>query len=180
MIREHQPRHQLSRVNLLLGAGVLLLAFAGCGAESGGPATGSTSTAPTPDATAGTPEASASPGDEATADSQLTVIVSAGDDVEPVTYELACAAGAPVGESALPDPAAACAVLAAHGDLIKTEPDPDAMCTMQYGGPETAVVTGTLDGEQIDASFSRENGCEIDRWSMFEPLLGTPGGTGAL
>lgn len=177
MIREHQPRPRLSRMNLLLGAGVLLLAVAGCGAENGGPAPGSTSAAPTPEATAGTPEASASPGGGATADSQLTVIVTAGDDVEPVTYELACAAGSPVGESALPDPAAACAVLAEHGDLIMTEPDPDAMCTMQYGGPETAVVTGTLDGEQINASFSRENGCEIDRWGMFEPLLGTPGGT---
>lgn len=180
MIREPQHRHHLSRVNHLLGAGVLLLALAGCGAEGGGPAPGSTSTAPTPEATTVTPGPSASPGDGATPDSQLTVIVTAGDDVEPVTYELTCAAGSPVGESALPDPAAACAVLAEHGNLIMTEPDPDAMCTMEYGGPETAVVTGTLDGEQIDASFSRENGCEIDRWSMFEPLLGTPGGTGAL
>jgi len=80
----------------------------------------------------------------------------------------------------LPDPAAACAVLAEHGDLVAAEPDPDAMCTMQYGGPETAVVKGTVAGEQVMASFSRENGCEIDRWTMFEPLLGTPGGTGTL
>ena len=37
-------------------------------------------------------------------------------------------------------------------------------CTMIYGGPQTATVKGVLDGEQIDASFSRQNGCEIDRW----------------
>ena len=172
MISEHYPRHPLSPVNLLLGAGIVLAALAGCGAESGDPATQTTSTAPPPEASA--------PPDGATAESQLTMMVTASDDVEPVTYELACTAGAPVGESSLPDPAAACEVLAEHGDLIMTEPDSGAMCTQQFGGPETAVVTGTLDGEQINASFSRENGCEIDRWAMFEPLLGTPGGAGTL
>ena len=37
-------------------------------------------------------------------------------------------------------------------------------CTQQYGGPETATVKGTLDGKEIDAKFSRVNGCEIARW----------------
>lgn len=37
-------------------------------------------------------------------------------------------------------------------------------CTLIYGGPQTATIKGVLDGEQIDASFSRQNGCEIDRW----------------
>jgi FlaG/FlaF family flagellin (archaellin) len=48
-------------------------------------------------------------------------------------------------------------------------------CTQQYGGPETATVTGTLHGEAIDAKFSRVNGCEISRWEQATPLLEAAG-----
>jgi len=52
------------------------------------------------------------------------------------------------------------------------EPTPTmTACTQQYGGPETAVVTGTLRGEPIDARFSREQGCEISRWEAVVPVL---------
>jgi len=51
----------------------------------------------------------------------------------------------------------------------------DVACTQQFGGPETATVTGTLHGEKVDASFSRENGCEISRWQDVEPLLAAAG-----
>lgn len=44
-------------------------------------------------------------------------------------------------------------------------------CTMIYGGPATLRVRGTLNGKQISTSFSRENGCEIERWGTIEPLL---------
>ena len=48
-------------------------------------------------------------------------------------------------------------------------------CTQQYGGPETAAVTGTLHGEAINAKFSRVNGCEISRWEEAAPLLEAAG-----
>lgn len=178
MSSEHLSRRPSTPQVVLAGAGLILLLLTGCGAESGGTPLGSATGEPTtrPPTTAPDPSASVHPA----ADAELTVVVTAGDDAEPVTYELTCAAGAPVGESALPDPAEACVVLAEHGDLVAAEPDPGAMCTQQYGGPETAVVKGTVAGEQVMASFSRENGCEIDRWTMFEPLLGTPAGTGTL
>jgi hypothetical protein len=48
-------------------------------------------------------------------------------------------------------------------------------CTQQYGGPETATVTGTLHGDTIDAKFSRVNGCEISRWEQAAPLLEAAG-----
>jgi hypothetical protein len=52
------------------------------------------------------------------------------------------------------------------------EPTPaDTACTQQYGGPEKATVRGTLRGEEVDASFSRENGCEIARWEDAQALL---------
>jgi hypothetical protein len=44
-------------------------------------------------------------------------------------------------------------------------------CTQIFGGPETATIKGTLHGETIDATFSRSDGCEIDRWKNVEPLL---------
>jgi hypothetical protein len=50
-------------------------------------------------------------------------------------------------------------------DAKDFEPTPPmTACTQQYGGPETARVSGTLRGEPIDARFSREQGCEIARW----------------
>ncbi|NOJ60587.1 hypothetical protein [Arthrobacter sp. 260] len=184
MISDRLTRRQLSRSSFLVGSGLVLLVLAGCGAESGGTAPGTATGSPTATTQSETPAPSGQPtpdpSDTATgnaaADAQLSIVLTAGEGAEPVTYELACEAGEPVGDSALPDPSAACDVLATNGDLIMDEPAAGAMCTQLYGGPETAVVTGTLNGNAVDASFSRDNGCSIDRWAMFEPLLGTSGG----
>ena len=88
--------------------------------------------------------------------------------------------GASAGESATltcdptggthPRPEAACTVLAEQPDALEPVPA-DAACTQIYGGDETAAVTGTLRGQPVDASFSRENGCEISRWDALDPLL---------
>ncbi|WP_245654449.1 SSI family serine proteinase inhibitor [Streptomyces violens] len=48
---------------------------------------------------------------------------------------------------------------------------PDAVCTMQHGGPATAHVTGRWAGRPVDATFKRDNGCEIGRWDKLVPLL---------
>jgi hypothetical protein len=45
-------------------------------------------------------------------------------------------------------------------------------CSQIYGGDQKATVKGTLKGDPIDASFSRENGCEIARWNRLSWLLG--------
>ncbi|MFD7916980.1 MULTISPECIES: SSI family serine proteinase inhibitor [unclassified Streptomyces] len=45
------------------------------------------------------------------------------------------------------------------------------ICSMQYGGPATARITGTWNGYKVDATFRRTNGCEIRRWDELEPLL---------
>jgi hypothetical protein len=39
--------------------------------------------------------------------------------------------------------------------------DPARACTQQYGGPEKAHVTGTLDGEPVDVTLARTDGCGI-------------------
>ena len=51
----------------------------------------------------------------------------------------------------------------------------DVACTLQYGGPQTATVKGTLRGKPVDARFSRENGCEIGRWQAAAALLEAAG-----
>ncbi|MCL6738584.1 SSI family serine proteinase inhibitor [Streptomyces neyagawaensis] len=46
-----------------------------------------------------------------------------------------------------------------------------AVCTMMYGGPATAHVTGTWAGRPVDARYDRGNGCEIARWDALVPVL---------
>ena len=75
-----------------------------------------------------------------------------------------------------PDPAAACAALAAKGATAMPAVDKDMMCTQQFGGPQTAKITGTWKGEAVNASFSRTNGCEISRWQALKGLLPEAGG----
>jgi hypothetical protein len=63
---------------------------------------------------------------------------------------------------------------AALGDMKADvfEPVPGNLaCTQQYGGPETAKVTGTFKGRPVDAEFSRVNGCEIARWEKMSPVF---------
>ncbi|WP_331770275.1 subtilase-type protease inhibitor (plasmid) [Embleya sp. NBC_00888] len=99
----------------------------------------------------------------------LTVTVA--DNPEGViTYTLACH---PAGGSH-PEPQAACARLDATttGGRDPFAPVPaGAHCTMIYGGPATARISGTWAGRSIDATFKRVDGCEISRWDNLVPVL---------
>ena len=48
---------------------------------------------------------------------------------------------------------------------------PDTACTEIYGGPDVLKVEGVLNGQTIDATFTRANGCEIERFDRFVPML---------
>ena len=72
---------------------------------------------------------------------------------------------------AAPEDSAACRELAALDPKV-LEPVPgDTACTLQFGGPETATVEGTLRGEPVDTELSRVNGCEIARWEDASAFL---------
>ena len=78
-----------------------------------------------------------------------------------------------------PDADAACAALldAASQDPSPLDPVPaEQLCTEIYGGDQTAVIEGTVDGEPVSAELSRINGCEISRWDALLPVLVEPGG----
>ncbi|MGH9212150.1 MAG: hypothetical protein ACRD2C_15905 [Acidimicrobiales bacterium] len=76
------------------------------------------------------------------------------------------------------DPAtaeAACALLRDDAEarrLLVDGPDPNLLCTEMYGGPEVARVRGEIDGQAVDATVDRVNGCGIAAWDTLGALFG--------
>ena len=89
-----------------------------------------------------------------------------------VTWTLRC--GPPRGT--LPRPEAACRRLARGGPTVFAPVPKNIVCTEIYGGPQKARVIGAVGGRRIWATFTRENGCHIDRWNRLSPWLLPPGG----
>ncbi|MEU6278157.1 SSI family serine proteinase inhibitor [Streptomyces populi] len=101
---------------------------------------------------------------------RLTVTVHGAGDGADGTFELECH---PAGGTH-PHAAEACARLdrmTTWGKDTFAPVPPDSLCTMVYGGPATAHVTGTWAGRPVDARYDRSNGCEISRWNALEPVL---------
>ena len=123
-----------------------LLALAGCGAESG--------------------EGDGSaPGNDAPR-TQLTIRVDRdGDGPEPAEQvQISC-----------PGEDRACDAAEALRPADFEPPADDIACTEQFGGPQTATVSGTLARRQVDGRFSRQDGCAIARWDKVAPLLEAAG-----
>jgi hypothetical protein len=96
---------------------------------------------------------------EPAATTQLRVEVT-GAGPDPISVELSCETADPCEQRRLDRLAA----------VVKPD-DPDQACTLQYGGPERAHVTGTLEGKRVDVTVGRTNGCEIaDYEALFEAL----------
>lgn len=69
-----------------------------------------------------------------------------------------------------PNRARACRRLASLPSPFRPVPK-DVACTQLYGGPQEAVVTGTLRGRKVNARFSRTDGCQIERWDRVAVLF---------
>lgn len=107
---------------------------------------------------------------------ELRIEVTSSPDAQAQEYLLQCDGTTPSEASNVPDPAAACALVEESAQaLFFTKPDPTLQCTQQFGGPQTATVTGTVDGRPVQSDFARSDGCEIDRWQSMEPILGAGG-----
>jgi hypothetical protein len=52
------------------------------------------------------------------------------------------------------------------------EQEPERACTLQYGGPEKAHVTGTLDGRPVDVTLDRADGCGIASYQALFTAFG--------
>lgn len=104
-------------------------------------------------------------------DALLITVHNSADPTRNGTYTLSCD---PVGGSH-PDPAGACAALESSGGKKGGDPfkpiGPKDPCSMIHGGVAKAHVVGTWHGREVDAHFSRSNGCEIERWNALVPAL---------
>lgn len=162
--------NRLPRTVMALAAAALVLA--GCADSNPGSAPSSSEPAPSPSTSASSPAASPA------AATSLRVELMADGEAVTDTWTLECDGAAPAGESGAPDPAAACAALAEGGTGLFAEPGSDVACTMQYGGPQRATVSGTVNGEAVEAEFAASDGCQISRWEALSGLLGPA--TGAM
>ncbi|MFJ8536694.1 SSI family serine proteinase inhibitor [Streptomyces sp. NPDC093591] len=154
------PARRLRRA-LLVAAGSL----AAVGSTAVGPASAQAQTAPLPLAPSALKDLGRS-GDHLT----VTVRNTGGSGGGDRTYELSCH---PAGGDH-PDARGACAALdrgTRWGRDVFAPPSQDGFCTMQYGGPATAHVTGTWAGRPVDARYDRSDGCQIARWDRLVPLL---------
>jgi hypothetical protein len=100
----------------------------------------------------------------------LTVTVRGTGDGTDGTYELRCHPGG----GSHPDVDEACAALDRGSRWGKDTFAPvpaGRVCTMQYGGPATAHVTGDWAGRPVDTTYDRSDGCEIARWDRLVPVL---------
>lgn len=64
------------------------------------------------------------------------------------------------------DEQAACVALASPDVISRLVEGPpaDQICTEQYGGPDVATITGTIDEQPVDTTVDRTNGCGISDW----------------
>jgi hypothetical protein len=120
------------------------------------------------DAASGAPPADSSGGGDVTrADEDLQVTVDLGDGSPVEEWTLSCAGDA---QGSHPDPEAACARLAGTTDPFAPL-GADLVCTEQFGGPQTARVSGRWDGRPVDLELSRSDGCRIAQWDSLVPLV---------
>ncbi|MFE4194364.1 SSI family serine proteinase inhibitor [Paenarthrobacter sp. NPDC056912] len=162
-----------------------VLAVAGLAACSGSPTpgtSGSASNAPSssaPSSSTATSSASPSsmPSTPGQGNAELSITLIETPEAAPKTFTLVCSGGAPAGESNHPSASAACTSIKDNPSLLSPAPTrTDQACTLQYGGPATAKVTGSVDGKEVTASFSRTDGCQIALWDAAKSVLGSDGG----
>lgn len=100
-------------------------------------------------------------------------------DRETISYRITCLGDTATitGEVDL-DEQAACEALALEEVQRRLIEGPNhEICTEQYGGPDTATVTGTINDYPMDTVIDRANGCGISDWDqlladVLPPALG--------
>jgi Subtilisin inhibitor-like len=143
----------------------ILLLCMGCGSQTAapsGPTSGNSTMSDTPSSPV--PSGPSNPTESAGTD--LTIVFNDGSGSKK-TWRLTCD---PPGGSH-PDPKAACRVLEVNGAVALPPVPKDKACTQIYGGPETATITGSWQGNRVISRFARNDGCQISRWKLMEGLL---------
>jgi hypothetical protein len=162
---------------LLLTLCAALLALTACGSEGTDPETDPVGTGPTESDPSESEASESEPGESdpsesmSTADpsTNLSITLSEleGSPGEESTYTLTCA---PVGGD-LPAGETACDNLAAPTVDPFAPVPPNQLCQDVIAGPGQITVTGTWDGETVDAQFSQRNSCEASRFHDISRIL---------
>ena len=101
------------------------------------------------------------PAATAPADSTRLTVEVTGASPDPIAIELSCGGATPCEQRRLDKLAA-----------VAEPADPTRACTQQYGGPEEAHMTGTLEGEPVDVTVTRSDGCGIADYEALFAALG--------
>jgi len=91
-----------------------------------------------------------------------------------VTGELTCRPGEQRATAAIVKRAPAaqlCREARNLASLLTTRTPAGRACTQIYGGPQTARITGTIDGRRVDRMFKRTNGCAIEEYARVSKIL---------
>jgi hypothetical protein len=115
------------------------------------------------------------------APTRLRVVVAVGPDEASLHREratLTCDGGDSRGTGYLEPSAratAACRVVrAGRVATIAQQQSSGRLCTQIYGGPQTARVTGSIDGRRTRLSVTRTDGCGVADWRRLGALAGDP------
>jgi len=166
-----RPLRHLTK--LLVAAGAIALLAAACGDSTSetsvgaGPGTGGTAAPPTTTPATSIPEPPLGAGPYPIADITVTVYPDGTASTPTTTYRLSCLGDtATITGDTTGSAASICTDLTQSEvrNLLVEGPPIDRICTEIYGGPEVATFAGTLDGQQVDATVDRSNGCGINDW----------------
>ncbi len=153
---------------------LLLVVLSGCGTPDTGTKGAPSPTSPTRPApttaprTTAPPATAAAPTPSSASSSRTDLVVESRDApaAPVVVHRLRCD---PAGGDH-PRPRAACRDVAAAAAALAPAPA-DELCTQQYGGPQTARISGTYRGRQVDVRLDRTDGCAIARWEALGDVL---------
>ena len=68
----------------------------------------------------------------------------------------------------------ACSTARRLAHFLASKPDADRACAQIFGGPDRALVTGTIGGRRVRRAFSRTDACKVADWRRAMPLLPRP------
>ena len=68
----------------------------------------------------------------------------------------------------------ACATARRLSGFLARRPPSNRACAQIFGGPERALVSGTIGGRRIRHAFSRTDSCETTDWRRAMPLRPRP------
>lgn len=108
----------------------------------------------------------------------VSVAVDPGDGKSPRTATLSCDGSKGKGTGYLAEKVAAdsaCSLVIGPGRKRLVSGPVGGACTQQYGGPEQATITGSIQGDRINTKVARSDGCGIADWELLTPLVGAPG-----